>query len=370
MGDARTRLGVPSRGSGPWHDWSVVPDSDVEDRGLAERLFALWDHGRGVSKSELERATWGDGSSHGRRFDRFIWNHLGVSTNKPSKQTDRISDLEQQVRSLGGHPVGTDPTDVEIQLQHSRAACLSALRIWNDPGAAFRTGSFSLLFVTAWNSLALALLQRSGAEWRILRDGKPVMRDRVEVALDTIELVSQAFQGQDHEGLRENIRFWVDLRNSVAHRYLPELDVSVIPYAQSGLLNYERVISIEFGDVYRLSDMLSVPLQLSGFRDPDILVSRKRAQATLPLDVQAVLSRAETATPELLTDETFMMRVAFIPVVPASGRNPDAVAYFVRPGEVPSELSALRVFVGLRTAGTGWRVMLSGCRGLRSCGGW
>ena len=33
------------------------------------------------------------------------------------------------------------------------------------------------------------------------------------------------------------------------------------------------------------------------------------------------------------------MRIAFVPVVPASGRNPDAIAYFVKLGEVPSELA-------------------------------
>ena len=264
---------------------------------------------------------------------------MGVSTSKPSKQTDRISELELQVRSLGSHPVGTHPTDIEVQLQHSRAACLAALRIWNDPQASFRTGSFSLLFVAAWNSLALALLQTAGIEWRRLDAGKPVLREGLEVSLDTMDLVSRAFEGDDHRGLRENVRFWLDLRNCAAHRYLPVLDISVIPYAQAGLLNYERVLSDEFGDVYQLAEHLSVPLQLSGFRDPDVLTSRRRAQAALPLDVQALLSRAEAASPELLTDETFMMRVAFIPAVPASGRNPDAVAYFVRPGEVPTELS-------------------------------
>ena len=31
---------------------------------------------------------------------------------------------------------------------------------------------------------------------------------------------------------------------------------------------------------------------------------------------------------------------------------------------------ALRVFVGLRVAGTGWVIMSRGCRGLRSCVGW
>ena len=36
----------------------------------------------------------------------------------------------------------------------------------------------------------------------------------------------------------------------------------------------------------------------------------------------------------------------------------------------PDDNPALRVSVGLRVAGTGWRVMLSGCLGLRSCVGW
>src|SRR5680860_62076 len=184
---------------------------------IRDRLYAEWDGGRGVSKSELERRTWGDGSSHGRRFDRFVRQHLGVSTSKTSKQTGRIEDLERQVRSLGFHPAGTEPTNAEIQLQHSRSACLSALRVWNDPDASsFRTGAFSLLFVTAWNSLALAVLQRDVVEWRKIRRGQPVLRDGVEESLNTEELIALAFGGNANRGTRENIRFWLDIRNGVA----------------------------------------------------------------------------------------------------------------------------------------------------------
>jgi len=111
----------------------------------------------------------------------------------------------------------------------------------------------------------------------------------------------------------------------------------VIPHAQAGLLNFEDVLRDRFGPEFGLTDSLSVPLQLSGFRDPGVLESRKRLYAALPIEVQAVLSRADSAPPELLSDPTFILRVAFIPAVPASGRNPDAVAYFVRPGEVPDE---------------------------------
>ncbi len=113
----------------------------------------------------------------------------------------------------------------------------------------------------------------------------------------------------------------------------------MIPLAQSGLLNFENVLVEEFGPEYQVGEKLSVPLQLSGFRDPGVLSSLKRLQSSLPPDVQAVLAAADAAPAELLSDPTYMLRVAFVPVVHGSGRSPDSVAYFVPPGEVPSELA-------------------------------
>jgi hypothetical protein len=151
-------------------------------------------------------------------------------------------------------------------------------------------------------------------------------------------MVVEAFAEENHRGLRLNVTDWVDLRNTVAHRHLPELDLATIPLAQAGLLNFETVLSEEFGETWSLAPHLSVPLQLSGFHDPGVLKSLRELQASLPLDVQAILGRAAEATPELLADPTYQLRVTFVPTVPASGRNPDAVAYFVRPGEVPPEV--------------------------------
>jgi hypothetical protein len=319
-----------------------MADPTDEEIDLANELLAAWDSGRGQSKSELEREHWGDGSSHGRRFDRFIRQTLGVSTSRPSKQTDQIGDLQTQVRRLGQAPVGTDPPAWEVQLLHAREACLAGLRIWNDPAARFRTGSFALLFVAAWNSLAIAALQRSEAEWRKLDEhGLPCYINAVDQSEATSTLVANAFPDAHQQGLRANVGLWIDLRNAVAHRHLPALDVMTIPLAQAGLLNFEEAIVREFGNDYGIGDCLSVPLQLSGFRDPGVLHSAKALHAGLPLDVQAVLSRPEEASPELLADPTFTLRIAFIPTVPASGRRPDAVAYFVKPGEVPDELNEM-----------------------------
>jgi hypothetical protein len=319
----------------------LVVEQSPDEISLAERLLEEWDGGRGASKSEIERRTWDDGSSHGRRFDRFIQQTLGVSTSRRSKQTSRIGALERQLRGLGRLPVGATPEPWEQQLQHARDSCLAALRTWNDPTAPFRTGAFSLLFVTAWNSVAIAIIQRSGGEWRQLdQNGDILIVDGVERSRDTVELIADALPEDIDYGARENIRFWIDLRNCVAHRHLPALDLMVIPYAQAGLVNIESKFD-EFGDEFTLAEALSVPLQLSGFRDPSVLSSVRTLQASLPVDVQALLGRAEASMPELLSDPTFMLRVAFIPAVPSSGRSPDAVAYFVKPGQVPDELASM-----------------------------
>jgi hypothetical protein len=124
------------------------------------------------------------------------------------------------------------------------------------------------------------------------------------------------------------------------------LDAAVIPQAQAGLLNLEGVLSEEFGEDYLLSEHLTVPLQLSGFRDPGVLAFLKKLQAALPLDVQTYLTESAARDEELLDHPGYALRVAFVPVVPPSGRRPDSVAYFVRPGEVPGDLEeALQKFI-------------------------
>jgi len=270
----------------------------AEDVELAESLLEAWDEGRGTSKSQLEIETWGDATAHGRHFDRFIRTTLGVSTTKPSRQTTRIEALEQQVRTLGQFPTGIEPTHHEIQAQHARSSCGEAIRVWNDPSTRFRTGAFSLLFVTAWNSLALGLLIKGGIEWHMTdRSGNPkVDSNGLLFSRDTMDLVGDAFPGDDHKGLRRNVKYWIDIRNAVAHRHLPALDALVIPKAQAGLLNFEDALVNGFGHEFALADSLTVPLQLSGFRDPTVLASRKKMQAQLPLDVQALLARSTKTT--------------------------------------------------------------------------
>ncbi len=78
-------------------------------------------------------------------------------------------------------------------------------------------------------------------------------------------------------------------------------------------------------------------------------------------DVREVNDKYQQA----LTDAVDQLRLARR----ATDDSTEGIAY-QRAWEALSEKSALRVFVGLRVAGTGWVIMSRGCRGLRSCVGW
>lgn len=117
----------------------------------------------------------------------FIHNTLGLNTSQKSKQTERIAELERLLRNKGWLP-GRAP-QWETQLQHGRQAAFAALRAWNDPSSSFKTESFVLLLVTAWNSVCLAILQKKNDEWREVDEkGKPVIRGGRESSLGSTNL--------------------------------------------------------------------------------------------------------------------------------------------------------------------------------------
>lgn len=79
-------------------------DTSILGCMLEYRLPSEWRAGK--PKSRIERETWNDGRSHGRHFDRFIFENLGFRRVKKSKLSDRVVELETQIRSLGAVPRG------------------------------------------------------------------------------------------------------------------------------------------------------------------------------------------------------------------------------------------------------------------------
>lgn len=297
----------------------------------------------GESKSSLEIEYWDDGTSHGKRFTSFVRRHLGVETEGRSHQTMEIERLTALLRRHGIPPSPAGDLSTEDRLVAStRQAALAAIRLYNDPSARFRTETFIVLMVIAWNCLLQARLEREGIECRQLcDDGTVVEIDGRARYLGTWELAQLALPGARPAAIRWNLDFFLRLRHLVEHRYLPALDPAVAGEAQAMLLNFEGLLVEWFGEEAQLGSELVVPLQLSELRGEAAVKALKRAQSEIPVDVMDFLSRHRREVPvEVLRSPQYALQLFFVPVTANRERSADAVVRFLPPGEVPNELAA------------------------------
>ena len=248
-----------------------------------------------------------------------------------------IEELEALLRARGISPTAAGDLAEEYRLlANARESALAAVRIYNDPVGGYRTETFIVLMVGAWNSLLQAILERSGIDY-YERDesGAQVLIDSRAKVLGTWEIVGLALAGDEHRAVRANLDFFLKLRNEIAHRYLPALDMEIAGEAQAMLLNFEELLLAEFGKESALGEQLSVPLQLSGFRSDGSLASLRKAQARLPVNVSDFLAHHRAAVDdEILASPKYCLQIFFVPVTANRERSADAVVRFVPPGTV------------------------------------
>jgi len=200
-----------------------APDDEVGEeqkhRRQAEEMHARWLAGE--AKSQLEITYWGDGTSHGKRFTSYVRRWLGVETERRSEQTERIRHLEALLRVNGIAPTDAGDLAEEHRLvAKARESALAAVRVYNDPAAGFRSETFIVLMVIAWNSLFQAILERDGVDYYVRgADGKQVSIDDRAKVLSTGELAARAVGGDGRQarGIRANLDFFLGLRHQIAH---------------------------------------------------------------------------------------------------------------------------------------------------------
>ena len=138
--------------------------TDEQHAQLAREMYERWQ--KGESKSRLEIEYWDNSAAHGKAFTVYARRWLGIETEKQSRQSAKIARLEALLRVNGISP--TEAGDLEEEhrlLAKSRESALAAVRVYNDPLAGFRTETFIVLMVIAWNALLQAMLERSGTDY-------------------------------------------------------------------------------------------------------------------------------------------------------------------------------------------------------------
>ena len=305
-------------------------------------MYERWRNGE--SKSQLEIEYWDNSTAHGKAFTNYIKRWLGHQTEKESSQTIKIARLEALLRVNGISPtVAGDLAEEYRLLARSRESALAAVRVYNDPMAGYRTETFIVLMIIAWNSLLQAILERAQVDYYERdQDGSQILINGRPKVLDTVKLIDLVLVGREYRPVRANLDFFLRLRNQIAHRYLPALDIEVAGEAQAMLLNYEELLVAKFGDEAAIGDRLTVPLQLSEFRyETATLSSLRKAQARLPTDVTSYLANHRIdLEDEVLKDRRYCFNILLVPVTANRERSADMIARFVHPDKVTSELEA------------------------------
>ena len=324
--------------------------TDEQHVQLAAEMYERWQ--QGAPKSRLEIEYWGNATAHGKAFSGYVKRWLGIETERQSSQSARIAELEALLRVNGISPTEAgDLTEEYRLLAKSRESALAALRVFNDPLSAFRTETFIVLMIIAWNSLLQALLERSSVDYyeRDESGAQVIIGGRAKV-LETWKLVQLALSADEYRAVRANLDFFLGLRHQISHRYLPALDVAVMGEAQAMLLNFENLLVNRFGEEAALGDRLAVPLQLSGFRNQETLRSLRKAQAQLPTDVSDYLTRHRSGVDDdVLTNSEYCLQIFFVPVAANRERSADAVVRFVPLDRVTPELERLLSQTGVVT---------------------
>ena len=314
---------------------------DKEHIRIATVMYGRWRNGEAKSRLELEY--FGNTTAHGKVFSTYVKRWTGIDTERQSRQSIRIEELEVILRVNGLSP-GEDADLAEEYrlLANARESALAAIRIYNDPLAGYRTETFVVLMIGAWNSLLQAMLERSGTDYYERdKDGNKVWIGQREKVLGTWELVELALDRGEYRPIRANLEFFIGLRNQIAHRYLPALDTEIAGEAQAMLLNFEDILIAEFGQEATLGDCLAVPLQMSGFRNEGSLAALRKAQGQLAPDVEQYLaSHREEQDDDILASPKYCRRIFFIHTAANREQSADAVVHFVSPEEVTPELAA------------------------------
>jgi Domain of unknown function (DUF3644) len=212
------------------------------------------------------------------------------------------------------------------------AACL-AVSVYNNPTTTFRTYGFVVLMNIAWTSLFHAIFERNKVRY-YYRDRNDRRRyERIDGDYKAWELSKSAavYFGDQHEPARQNIDFFVGLRNKIEHRFAPEIDVDVFGECQSYLINFENILVREFGADCALADTLLFALQFSKIRSAEQLSAIKKTHSKHLREIRDYIYNFRRGLePSVLADPEYALRVYLIQKTSNHASSADAAIEFVK----------------------------------------
>ncbi len=153
--------------------------------------------------------------------------------------------------------------NVRPYLDKARDSALLAVEVYNKPAIAFRSAAYIALMVIAWTSLLHAIFFRRGTlPYYKSKNGRYQKVDGEYRHWDLGECAFKYWGDDTGDPVRNNVEFFIPLRNKIEHRHIPPLDAAIFGECQALLLNFDAMLGAEFGSKHQLRESLSFSLQL------------------------------------------------------------------------------------------------------------
>ena len=189
-------------------------------------------------------------------------------------------------------------------------ARIAAVTNYNRPGAAFRTRTYTILMIVTWTAMFHAIFHRRGKKpWYVADDSGPVVKyqeiDGEPRHWELAECVRR-YCRSDNPPERKNLEFMVALRNKIEHRDHPELDPGLYGECQAMLMNFEEVLTREFGKDQAISGQLALALQFSALRPKAQEEALRRLQSSSATDLLDFIRQFRAGLPpEVLESSSY-----------------------------------------------------------------
>lgn len=156
------------------------------------------------------------------------------------------------------------PYEVKALVEKARETAMLAVETYNRPSASFRSGAYVVLMIIAWTSLYHAMFLRKGTKPYYRKPGSREY-DRIDGEPRRWELKEclQQYYKANNPAARQNLEFFIGLRNKIEHRSLAQIDPEVFGECQAMLLNFESLLVSEFGDRCAIRAGLTFALQFT-----------------------------------------------------------------------------------------------------------
>lgn len=217
-------------------------------------------------------------------------------------------------------------------LDSSIGSALLAVEVYNKPRTSYRVETYITNMIMAWTKLFHSYFYKKGVSY-YYRELNGVTYKRIDGEKKAWEL-SECIKkyGKLSDSVKENLKFFIKLRNRVEHSYVNkhEIDVSIFGECQSLLYNYETLLIELFGEKYALSENLVYSLQFSMLRNSNQRLANKSLISKEIAELKKFIDDYRTnLTDEVYSSQEFSIKLLQIPKISNTNRS-DLAIEFVR----------------------------------------